>query len=318
MADADLGKSDFDTADSLQQMLNTLYTMIEKTSLTAARMDEVRRAKERDRDMALCLDPKKIDAEFERIRKAAFQVGEDAEVGVKLNEARDHLSGWQGLAADAFRAHLKRFESFATQTQHETVLRAMQSLGALFAMAYHMRQSYYDLGVAVRAAAEHEIDEQHKRVDKLKLAIGVDFVKAAFSMDAKNLGGAGVDFALDAVGALGEFAIEGNDADYVIDEYIRRSNSLHDTFVSNLEQLSHRVWREWYDQVNTVDRELKVLEPLPVICDIDSPDFSYRNFYTEEYPKDGPFVGKVEGERKKVAEQHERDNKINKRLAGRE
>lgn len=320
MNDVNLGKSDDEVADALNDMMGPLYTMIEKTSSTHPRVGEVSHVMQHDMQVALCLDPKKIDEEYGRIRQAAIETGEDADVVVKCREARDHLVGWQGKAAEAFRAHMDRMEDFATQAQHTAILTALQSLGALFGMAYHMRQSYYDLAKMVKAAAENEIQESEKRADKAKLAIGKEFMKAALGMNPANFKSVAADFVVESVGALVEHGIEGDGADAVIDGYIRGSRSLSDTFESELKQVEHHLWKAHGEQANL---DLEVLKPINQvsegITDVGSPNFSYANFYTEEYPKDGPFVGQVEEERKKYAEdERERDSEINKRLEDRE
>lgn len=320
MNDVNLGKTDDEVTDALNEMMGPLYTMIERTSVTHPRVGEVSQAMQRDMHTALCLDPKKIADEYGRIRQAAIDTGEDAEVLVRCREARDHLVGWQGKAAEAFRGHMDRMESFATDVQHQAILTALQSLAALFGMAYHMRQSYYDLAVMVKAAAEHEIEESEKRADKVKLAIGKEFLKAALGISPGNFKNAAADFVVESVGALAEYGIEGDGADTVIDGYLRGSRSLTDTFESELKQVEHHLWNAHGEQA---EMDLEVLKPINQasegVTDVGSPNFSYANFYTEEYPKDGPFVGQVEEERKKYAEEErKRESEINKRLEDRE
>jgi hypothetical protein len=71
------------------------------------------------------------------------------------------------------------------------VLSGLRSLGALFALAYHMRQSYYDLAVVIRSCANHEIDQQQAREDKLTLAIGKELVLAVMAMNPATAVGPG-------------------------------------------------------------------------------------------------------------------------------
>jgi hypothetical protein len=319
-ANVNLGRNDDEVSHALWNMQGSLFTMIDQTSLSHDRAGEVSRARERDVDMALCLNPKRIAEEFDRVRRIAMGVGEDAELFVKIRESRDHLSGWKGNAANAFRAHLDRMEFFAAQTQHTAILIALQSLGALFSMAYHMRQSYHDMAVAIQAAALHVIDENNKRDEKLYLAIGKGFVQAALDLP-KNLKAAAVNFAVETIGALGDYSIEGDDADLVVDQYLDRSRRLWQTFESNLRQLTDRLWAEHGNQAEA-EKEMKVLEPVNVasggVTDIGGPKFSYAEFYTEEYPKDGPFSGRVAEERTKYAEEkRQHDSEINKRLEDR-
>ena len=50
---------------------------------------------------------------------------------------------------------------------------------------------------------------------------------------------------------------------------------------------------------------------------VGSPEFSYKEFSTEEYPPGGPFADQMDVERKRYAqEEEEHETEINKRLEG--
>lgn len=50
---------------------------------------------------------------------------------------------------------------------------------------------------------------------------------------------------------------------------------------------------------------------------VGSPEFSYKEFSTEEYPPGGPFADQMDVERKRYAqEDEEHETEINKRLEG--
>ncbi|MPZ82880.1 MAG: hypothetical protein GEV28_21760 [Actinophytocola sp.] len=235
---------------------------------------------------------------------------------VKVSEAYQLLDDWRGAAADAFRDQLVRIQTFVKESQHPAVLAGLQALGALFSLAYHMRQSYHDLAVVVRSCANHEIDQQQAREDKLKLAIGKELVLAALSLNPAKMASAVVDFGVEAAGALGDYSIEGTGADVVIDAYRDRSISLRETFESNLNLLSQRMQDDWASQVEN-DGKLQVMQPLNPVADVGSPDFSYEAFSTEEYPPGGPFAKQVDVERKRYAQEEEaHDTEINRRLEG--
>lgn len=146
---------------------------------------------------------KKIEDEFERLKQAAFQIGENAESVVMVRQAKDRLAKWHGGAADEFRAQLDRIELFVTQNQYPAVAVGVQALGVLFALAYRMRQSYYDLAVVIRSCANHEIDQQQTREEKLNLAIGKEMVLAVMALNPSTAVGAGLAFFVEAAGAMG-------------------------------------------------------------------------------------------------------------------
>jgi hypothetical protein len=312
----DLGKSDDQVGHAIADMRAALNAMLDATSVSGDRGGEIDRLVEDDLNVSLSLDPKKISDEFDRLRQSAFQIGEDAESVVSVRQAKDLLDGWHGDAADEFRKQLDRIERFIVGSQYEGVLSGLQSLGALFALAYHMRQSYYDLAVVIRSCANHEIDQQQAREDKLKLAIGKELVLAVMAMNPATAVGAGLAFFVEAAGALGDYSIDGTGADAVIDSYRDRSVGLRETFESNLNQLSTRLHDDWARQVSD-DADLRVMEPMEPVADVGSPEFRYEEFSTEEYPPGGPFADQVEVERKRYAqEKEERETEINRRLEG--
>ena len=312
----DLGKSDDQVGHAIADMKDALNAMLDATGDGDGRGGEIDRLVEDDLNVSLSLDPKKISDEFDRLRQSAFQIGEDAEVNVKITEAYRLLDGWEGTAANEFRDQLVRIRDFVKISQYQAVLSGLQQLGALFALAYHMRQNYYDLAVAIRSCANHEIDQEQTRDDQLKLAIGKELVLAVMAMNPATAVEAGLTFLVEAAAAVGDQSIEGTGADAVIDAYRDRSIGLRETFESNLNQLSTRLHDEWANQVEN-DADLDVMEPMSPATDVGSPDFNYEAFSTEEYPPGGPFANQVDVERKRYAqEEEEHDTEINKRLEG--
>ena len=66
-----------------------------------------------------------------------------------------------------------------------------------------MRQSYYDLAVVIRSCANHEIDQQQTREEKLNLAIGKEMVLAVMALNPSTAVGTGLAFFVEAAGAMG-------------------------------------------------------------------------------------------------------------------
>lgn len=312
----DLGKSDDQVGDAIADMKAALNAMLDATTVTGDRGGEIDRLAQDDLNVSLSLSPKKIEDEYLRLDRTAFLTSENSEVMVNVRAARDGLREWRGPAADEFRGQLDRIEGFVRDNQYQAMLFGLQSLGAMFTLAYHMRQSYYDLAVVVRSCANYEIDQQQTREDKLKLAIGKELVLAIMSMNPAQAMGAGMEFFVETAGALGDYSIEGTGADAVIDAYRDRSISLRETFESNLNQLTKKLRDMWADFAEH-DGELAVMQPMKASTDVSSPDFRYEAFWTEEYPPGGPFAGQVGIERERYAqEEEERETEINRRMEG--
>ncbi|HEX6357825.1 hypothetical protein [Actinophytocola sp.] len=299
-------------------MKDALNAMMDAAGYTGGRGAEIDRLVQDDLNVSLSLDPNKIEEEWDRLRTAAFEIGEDAEVIVKVNEAEHMLNGWHGAAANAFRDQLGRIRTFVTVSQYQATLNALHGLGSLYALAYHMRQNYYDLAVAVRSWANQEIDQQQVRDNKLKLAIGKELLLALMAMNPATAVPAGLVFFVEGITAASDQSIEGTGVDTVIDAYRDRSIGLRETFQSSLNQLTSKIRGDWTHSVEN-ESDLKVMEPLPPVTDVSSPDFRYEAFATEEYPPGGPFAQQVEPERKRYAqEEAEQESEINKRLKGKD
>lgn len=312
------GRTDDQVGSAIAEMKDALNAMIDATGYTGARGAEIDRLVQDDLNVSLSLDPKKIEEEFSRLRKAAFEIGEDAEVIVKVQEAHHMLDGWHGKAANAFRDQLVRIHNFVTVSQYQAVLNALQGLGSLYALAYHMRQNYYDLAVAVRSWANQEIDQQQVRENKLTLSIGKELLLAVLAMNPATAVAAGLTFFVEATAAVTDQSIEGTGVDTVIDAYRDRSIGLRETFESSLNQLTSKIRGDWTESVEN-ESSLEVMKPLPPVTDVSSPEFSYEAFATEEHPPGGPFAQHVEPERERYAqEEEERESEINKRLEGKD
>jgi hypothetical protein len=312
----DLGRSDDEVGHAIWEMKDAINAMIDATTMTGARGAEVDAISRDDLTVSMSLDPKKIQEEFDRLRKAAFRVGEDPEPVVWVNEAKHKLDGWRGPAADAFRRHLDRITEFVRETQNQAILNGLQALGALFVLAYRMREDYYNLAKTVTSCANHEIDQERVRDNKAKLAITKELVKTLLAINPAGAVEAGLEFFVEVGATFAEEEIEGTGTDAVIDEYRRLSTTLRESYEFELNQLTAKLQGDWKTQVDN-EAHLTVMRPLPSYMDVSSPDFNYAAFWTEEYPKDGPFGAQVAAERERYAQEEEaEETEINKRLEG--
>lgn len=313
-----LGRSDEEVGRAIGDMKAALNAMLDATTVTGERGAEIDGLVRDDLNVSLSLSPKKIEEEFERVRRAAFNVNENPESVVWVGEAAHKLDDWRGTAADAFRRHLGRIENFVKETQNQAVLNGLQALGALFLLAYQMREQYHELATVVTSCANYEIDQQRTREEKLDLSISKEFVLAVLGMNPAGAVEAGIEFFVEAGAALDDYSIEGTGADAVIDQYRIRSTGLRQTFEQNLNLVTHKLNGEWRSQVEN-EAKLVVMRPLPSYMDVSSPDFDYTKFWTEEYPPDGPFGQQVADQQTRYAQEEKAEKtEINRRMEGQE
>jgi hypothetical protein len=311
-----LGRTDYEVGHAIGGMKDALNAMLDATTATGERGTEIDRLVQDDLNVSLSLSPKKIEDEFERLRRAAFKATEDPESVVWVDEAIHKLDEWHGPAADAFRRHLGRIKTFITESQNQAVLNGLQALGALFLLAYQMRQQYYDMARVVTSCANYEIDQQRTREEKLELSITKEFVLAVLSMNPAGAVDAGLEFFVEAGAALGDYSLEGTGADAVIDQYRDRSTGLRQTFEHNLNLVTHKLNGQWRSQVEN-EAKLVVMHPLPSYMDVSSPDFDYTKFWTEEYPPNGPFSQQVTDQQGRYAQEEKaEETEINRRMEG--
>lgn len=311
----DLGRSDGEVAYAIQDMRDAINAMMDATGVTG-RGVEIDGLVQDDLNVSLSLDPKKISGEFDRLRRAAFKVSEDPEPVVWVNDAIHKLDEWRGPAADAFRRHLDRIGTFVSETQNQAILNGLQVLGGMFVLAYQMRQQYYDLARAITSCANHEIDQQQAREDKVMLSIGKEMLLTLMTMNPAGAVEAGLVFFVEAGAALQEQSIEGTGADAVIDQYHDKSVRLREAFEEEFNRLTTKLRGDWQTQVEN-EAKLVVMHPLPSYMDVSSPDFDYTKFWTEEYSPDGPFGKQVADQQERHAQEEEaEETEINKRMEG--
>ena len=104
-----------------------------------------------DADIFASLDPRRITDEFERMQRAAKDLGEDATAQGLLESANNKLTTiWRGEAAEAFGHQMTYIEMFMQQ-QDRALTAAAHSMGTAFTLSLHARSSYYELADATIA-----------------------------------------------------------------------------------------------------------------------------------------------------------------------
>jgi hypothetical protein len=140
-----------------------------------------------------------------------------------------------------------------------------------------------------------------------------DLAGGILGRDPKSLLGTvavtGVEIAKD----IAERIIEGNDADQVMDDYRREADLLCQSFGTGLD----RITKDLTGQTGDAAKPSDMYKPLPTICDVDSPDFSYEHFQDTAHSP-GPIGPIVEDERKKFVEEkrakEQQESEIDRRL----
>ncbi len=263
----------------------------------------------------LCLEPQKIIDEFDRTLRAAKSVGETAEAVAKLRlTANTHLAGWNGSAANAYKEQMTKMEIFCDGQQSD-LLQALQGLSTAFVLAIAARRSYHGLCVATEAAAINEIGEQAKRDAKFTIDILGDLAKGVLSADPRRLLSGALETMIDVGTHVYEYVM-GGDADEVIGTYQRQATALLDGFQDGLLTIRDHLRRQTESVAGT---EVALYEPLPLSCDVDSPDFRYETFKLagQDEAAVGTISPRVAAERDRQAqEEHDQDSPIGRRLAG--
>jgi hypothetical protein len=262
----------------------------------------------RDREIYLSIDPQKVSDEYERVYKATLAIGDNYEAVAELRQSIRYLTNWTGAAADEFKKQIDKMEVFCDE-QQTRMLRGLMGLAATYAVAVEGRDSFYRLLLATEAAGRKEMEDQAKEDTKLQSALLFDIATGILSGDPKKLLGSAVVTAVEIGKDVVDRAIEGNDADQVMGSYRREADWLNESFGSALDRIRADLNNQIHDAVQPSD----MFKPLPLICDVSSPDFRYENFQDSVHSP-GAIGPVVEDERKKYVEEKKQQSEIDKRM----
>ncbi|MEV4312838.1 hypothetical protein [Actinocrispum sp. NPDC049592] len=262
----------------------------------------------RDLEIWLSIDPQRVADEYERIYQAMIAIGDNADAVTQLRESIRHLANWTGAAADEFKNQIDRMEIFCEE-QQTRMLRGLLGLAATYTAVVEGRESFYQLLLATDAAGRKEMEDQEKEDTKLQSALLFDIVSGILSADPKKLIGSAVVTAVDMGKDFVDRVIEGNDADQVMDSYRREADWLNESFGNALDHIRTDVAH----QIDDAMRPSSMYKPLPLICNVNSPDFRWENFQDMVH-NPGSIGPIVEAERRKYAEEKKRQSDIDKRM----
>lgn len=251
----------------------------------------------RDRDIFLSLDPQRLADEYERIRAAALEVGDNYPAVADLRETIRHLANWRGEAADQFKRQIDKMEIFCDE-QQTRILRGLQSVAAAFALATESRDSYLKLIKATEAAARNAKEDAAKEDAKLEAAVLFNVVDGVLGMNPGRLLGVAVVTGVQIAKDVSQRVIEGDDSDQVMESYRREADWLCESFGLSLDRLT----KDLHGQTDDAAKPADMYKPLPLICDVKSPEFRYELF--ENSVRDvGPVGPIVDEERRKYADE---------------
>jgi hypothetical protein len=266
----------------------------------------------RDRDIFLSVDPQKLYDEYDRMHQAARSVGDNSEAETDLDESIRHLANWTGEGAEAFKRQMTKMKVFCDSAQGR-LLRGLQCVAAAYKLAIEGRDSYYKLIKATEAAARNAKEDAAKEDAKLQAAVLFNVVEGVFQLNPGSLLGTMVVTAVQSGKDGVQRIIEGDDSDQVMESYRSNADWLCEGFGMGFDEIT----KDLGHQVDDANRPDDMYTPLPLICDVRSPDFRYEHF--ENTIRDtGPIGPIVEEERRKYADEkaaaETRTSEIERRL----
>jgi hypothetical protein len=309
MADNDW-VSDRDINRAAQRLADTFVWMLDDELPASGYPKEQIAGIWRDRDIFLSLDPEKLFAEYQRIYRVALAFGDNLDAVAELRQSGRYLSSWTGKAADEFKRQFDKMEIFCDQQQTRT-LRGLLGVATVYALAVEGRANFLALLKATEAAGINAKLKQRKEDAKLRWALLFDLAGGILGRDPKSLLGSAAVTAVDMGKDITERVIEGNDADQVMNSYRQAADLLCESFGHALDRVTKDLGTQIDDAVKPSDLD----KPLPVYCDVGSPDFRYE-YFQDNVHNPGPIGQKVEDERKKYVDgkKQANDSEIDRRL----
>jgi hypothetical protein len=219
----------------------------------------------------LSVDPEQLESVYEDTYQAAIRIGDTSEYLDDLRLAADHLSAWHGKAADEFKKQITRTEVFMT-SQGNFATETVKAVRAAFAVNVSARQSYYDLANATISIVKNETTRHAEATSPITL-----LKEAAANSWKSTLRKDIVGVLEGGVKAFVKIVNDGKAA-HVANNFGKHCRNLQADHESALSDIQGKLASTAEGIAKT---RLEILEPLPSrYTDIDSPDFSYENFYS--------------------------------------
>ncbi|TCO48070.1 hypothetical protein [Actinocrispum wychmicini] len=268
----------------------------------------------------MSLDPQKIIDEWDRMQKVSRDVNVDVSepVTVALGATTEHLRGWYGAGADAFRDQVNKMRAF-TGMQSDYIGATIQALGSMLRVAVQSRDDFVALAEATRGQIDKVFKDDADAGTQFLLKVGNGIVKAVLGVleDPKKMAFAIIENALDVTVEGVTLVMEGGKLGEITSNYTKQRERLLQGYESELATVQGLIERG----LNDVMREQpKLYDPLPLAVDVNSPDFRYAAFESKDMAP-GQFSARVETERQKYVEEKQHklvnsDSPIQQRLAG--
>jgi hypothetical protein len=268
----------------------------------------------------LSLDPQKILDEWDRMAKAARDVGVDVSevVTVELGAAKDHLADWHGEGADKFKEHVDQIRAF-TGRQYHSIMETVRALAALLRIAVQARDDFSALAQATADQVDKAFEDKAEESTEFVLKVGSGIAKGVLEVisDPKKAAFAIAETVMDIAVEGVTLAIGGDKLGDIVAAYVQQRDRLLDGYETELDEVAHLLERA---QHRHLAEDASLIEPLPVTLNVNSPDFRYSSFMSKDMDP-VQFGPAVERERQRFAtEQQPRlmnpDSPIQQRLAG--
>lgn len=296
-------------ADHMHTAFNYMFED-QPTGVTGS-VEAAQRAMPHHLDCVLALDPGKIQDEYERVFEAAMRVGQSERAVALLTLTERHLRDWTGDAADAFNLQISYMKTFC-EGQQSRILEMLKGVAAVYSLAVAGRASYLSIAHAAHAAAINVHDQQKTKETQAKINIMADLVNGAITLNPAALTRSLLETGIDVGKDLVPYLVDDSGADQVGESYRRGADELCQSMGLALDAVRDGLRRQ---QSQLAKYPPSLFEPLPAICDVRSPDFSYEHFRSDQHVEFGPAIPVVEAERRRyVEEEAEKDSEIDRRL----
>jgi hypothetical protein len=268
----------------------------------------------------LTLDPQKIIDEWDRMQKVAKDVGVDIseEVTVELGATKDHLQGWYGAGADAFRRQVDLMRAFAGK-QFDYTTTTIQALASMLRVAVQSRDDFVVLAEATMKTVDKAFNEKKDTTTDFMLKVGNGVVKAVLGVieDPKKAIFAIAENVLDIAVEGATSSVSGGKLNDVVGSFVDQRDRLLHGYEQELAQVADLLKRRQEEVLST---RIELFEPFPLNLNVNSPDFRYDNFMSKDMDP-GQFGPRVDVERQKYVEERQNrlvssDSAIQRRLAG--
>jgi hypothetical protein len=263
----------------------------------------------------MALDPARLEQEYNAILGVSRHFEENPDAKSQMNTANAEISAnWVGTASDAFALQVQNVVAFM-ENEESYMWYAAQGVSMMYALGVRFRAAYYDLATKTTTLCRALIAKAPIPTLQWDIVL-MEAAKAGLDLvtmqSAKDLAKWAVGKLLEAVGAQTKSdPVKAADELAALNDYIDSRDRLKRSFEENLDEVGRWI-KQRADDLDDVAIPLK--EPVKVGMDVDSPDFSYDDFYYNTHDPN-VYAPEVERERTKYIEE-KGNGLIGQRLSG--